>query len=93
MVNFNVTFNSETAHLSQILSRVMSQPTVDGNYLVNNIKKKKSPQFEDYLNQRDYLGAITLLEVTLMFSVITLSESSHNIQTGSPQHPCGEALV
>uniref|UniRef100_A0A667ZFR3 Intraflagellar transport protein 56 n=1 Tax=Myripristis murdjan TaxID=586833 RepID=A0A667ZFR3_9TELE len=40
----------------------MSQPAVDGNYLVHNIKKKKSPQFEDYLNQRDYVGAITLLE-------------------------------
>ncbi|KAG7491615.1 hypothetical protein MATL_G00005570 [Megalops atlanticus] len=47
-----------------ILSRV--KPAVGGDAPATDKKKKnkgkKTPRLEDYLNQRDYLGAITLLE-------------------------------
>uniref|UniRef100_A0A673Z2R0 Intraflagellar transport protein 56 n=1 Tax=Salmo trutta TaxID=8032 RepID=A0A673Z2R0_SALTR len=46
-----------------ILSRV-KPAAVGGEIPVNKkIKEKKSPLVEDFLIQRDYLGAITLLEV------------------------------
>jgi hypothetical protein len=51
----------------QILSRV--KPAVGGDSAVSVSEKKKknkakkSPRLEEYLNQRDYLGAQTLLEV------------------------------
>lgn len=50
----------------QILSRV--KPAVGGETPVSISEKKKKnkskvPRLEDYLQQRDYLGALTLLEV------------------------------
>lgn len=51
----------------QILSRV--KPAVGGDSAASVSEKKKknkakkSPRLEEYLNQRDYLGAQTLLEV------------------------------
>ena len=51
--------------MSQILSRV--KPAVGGAAPITVSEKKnkgkKIPRVEDYLNQRDYLGAQTLLEV------------------------------
>uniref|UniRef100_A0A4W4GVU6 Intraflagellar transport protein 56 n=1 Tax=Electrophorus electricus TaxID=8005 RepID=A0A4W4GVU6_ELEEL len=50
----------------QILSRM--KPAVWGETAVNSTEKKrknktkKTPRLEDYLSQRDYLGALTLLE-------------------------------
>ncbi|KAL0993062.1 hypothetical protein UPYG_G00102740 [Umbra pygmaea] len=44
-----------------ILSR-LKPANVNGDVPVKKSKGKKSPLVEDFLNQRDYLGAITLLE-------------------------------
>lgn len=52
--------------LTKILSRV--KPAVGGEVSVNKkAKGKKSTLVEDHLAQRDYLGAITLLEVMTPF--------------------------
>lgn len=51
----------------KILSRM--KPAVGGETSASSSEKKrknktkKTPKLEDYLNQRDYLGALTLLEV------------------------------
>lgn len=51
-----------SCHLQQILSRV--KPAIGGETPVTKkIKGKGSSLVEDYLNQRDYVGAMTLLEV------------------------------
>lgn len=34
-----------------------------------NKKKKKLPKLDEFLEQRDYTGAITLLEVLLAFTI------------------------
>ena len=49
-------------------------------------KKKKLPKVEDFLNMRDYTGAITLLEVR---NFITLKESHRSYYStgGKKFHP------
>lgn len=66
MMRDSVALGYDVLFSTQILSRV--KPAVGGESHVAEKKKKnktkKIPRVEDYLNQRDYLGAITLLEVS-----------------------------
>lgn len=57
---------------SKILSRV--KPAIDGEApVIKRIKGKGSPLVEDYLDERDYVGAITLLEVIYSAYTITMN--------------------
>lgn len=64
-----LTFSPAFWH-EKILSRV--KPAVGGDATSSVTEKKrknktkKIPRLEDYLNQRDYMGALTLLEVNCM---------------------------
>ena len=68
--------------MSQILSRV--KPAVGGAAPITVSEKKKKnkgkkiPRVEDYLNQRDYLGAQTLLEVSYPLA--------HTLKYPTPYH-------
>ena len=52
-----ITFSS----LNQILSR--SKPASEVRYGGGSTKKVAFPELEDFLLKRDYIGAITMLEV------------------------------
>lgn len=59
----------------QILSRAKPAVTSSGSSAKakNLVDGKSSQQFEDYLNKRDYSGAITLLEARIKaFSFLEL---------------------
>lgn len=59
--------SSTLVSVLKLLSRM--KPAVGGEASTSSNEKKrtnqtkKTPRLEDYLNQRDYLGALTLLEV------------------------------
>ena len=56
-------------NLLQILSR--QKPVGGGTYTGDKTKKKKIPKFEDFVEDRDYTGAITVLEVRFKFVIHT----------------------
>ena len=73
--HFCVNWRNSNVAPWQILSRV--KPAVGGETAVSISEKKKKnktkvPSLEEYLQQRDYLGAFTLLEVRTVHSQHTL---------------------
>lgn len=64
--------NDKVNCFPKILSR--AKPAIGGEApVIKKIKGKGSPLVEDYLDERDYVGAITLLEVINSEHIFTMN--------------------